>query len=160
MYSIIAEDPASPAATALIEALSDTLAAITGDSGKSSFDPEDVRGRRARFVVARTSAGIPVGCGAFRPIEATVAEVKRMYAVPGTSGVGSAVLAHLEAEARTLGYAQLWLETRSVNVRAVGFYERRGYKRIPNFGKYAGIAEAVCFAKALSLTAERLSPMK
>lgn len=149
MYIITNEDPASPAAASLIDALSETLAKMTGDSGKSSFDPNDVRGNRARFVVARTSAGTPVGCAAFRPIEESVAEIKRMYAAPGTSGVGSAILAYLEREARDLGYAQLWLETRLINEKAVAFYERKGYARIPNFGKYVGKVEAVCFAKKL-----------
>ena len=73
-----------------------------------------------------------------------------MYAAPGTSGVGSAVLAHLESEAAKLGYSEVWLETRAVNSRAVAFYEQRGYSRISNFGKYVGRAEAVCFAKRLS----------
>ena len=149
MYTITSEDPTSPVATQLIDALSETLAKITGDSGKSSFDPNDVRGSRARFVVARTSTGMPVGCGAFRAVEESTAELKRMYAMPGTSGVGSAVLAHLENEARMLGYSQLWLETRLVNQRAVSFYEKRVYSRIPNFGKYVGKVEAVCFAKKL-----------
>jgi ribosomal protein S18 acetylase RimI-like enzyme len=149
MYTITNEDPTSPVATSLIEALSEALANITGDSGKSSFDLNDVRGSRACFVVARTSTGTAVGCGAIRPIDASTAEVKRMYAMPGASGVGSAVLAHLENEARTLGYSQLWLETRLVNERAVSFYEKKGYSRMPNFGKYVGKAEAVCFAKKL-----------
>ncbi|MBK1888524.1 GNAT family N-acetyltransferase [Undibacterium sp. 14-3-2] len=149
MFTITNEDPASVAALQLMDALSETLTQITGDSGQSSFDPNDVRGSRARFVVARTHNEIPVGCGAFRPIEESIAEVKRMYAMPGTSGVGRAVLAHLENEARLLGYSQLWLETRSVNHRAVSFYEKNGYSRIPNFGKYVGKVEAVCFAKNL-----------
>jgi len=72
-----------------------------------------------------------------------------MYAVPGSSGVGAAVLAYLETEARALGYTHFWLETRRVNQRAVAFYEKHGYARIPNFGKYVGKTEAVCFAKAL-----------
>lgn len=149
MLTIAQEDPTSPAAIGLMDALSETLARITGDSGRSSFDPEDVRGTRARFVVARSMAGVPVGCGGFRPIAESIAEVKRMFAAPGTSGVGRAVLAHLELEAQALGYSELWLETRLVNSRAVLFYERRGYARIPNFGKYAGIAGAACFAKVL-----------
>ena len=149
MYFITNEDPASIDAVLLIEALSITLAKITGNSGVSSFDPNDVRGDRARFVVARTSAGTPVGCGAFRPINSVVAELKRMYAVPGTSGAGSAVLTHLEAEARNGGYTDLWLETRRVNEHAVSFYLSRGYVFIPNFGKYAGNDQAVCLGKAL-----------
>jgi GNAT superfamily N-acetyltransferase len=149
MFTITNEDPESAAAAQLIDALSETLAKITGDSGKFSFDSNDVRGSRARFVVARTSTGTPVGCGAFRPIDESTAEVKRMYAIPGLSGVGSAVLSHLENEAKLLGYSQLWLETRIVNQRAVAFYEKKGYSRIPNFGKYVGKLEAVCFAKNL-----------
>jgi GNAT superfamily N-acetyltransferase len=149
MLIITNEDPMSAVAVQLIEALSDTLAKITGDSGQSSFNPDDVRGSRARFVVAHTNIGTPVGCGAFRPMTESTAEVKRMYAVPGTSGVGSAVLAHLESEASALGYSQMCLETRLVNHRAVSFYEKKGYMRIPNFGKYADNAEAVCFAKNL-----------
>ena len=149
MYIVQSEDPSSVEAISLIDALSDALARITGSTGRSSFDPNDVRGNRARFVVARNGSGNPVGCGGFRPLSETIAEVKRMYAAPGTSGVGSAVLAHLESEAAKLGYSELWLETRAVNSRAVAFYEKRGYSRISNFGKYAGRAEAVCLAKRL-----------
>lgn len=153
MYTVESEDPSSADGSALIEALSDALARITGSDGRLSFDPSDVQGPRARFVVARTESGIPVGCGAFRPMGKAVAEVKRMYAAPGTVGVGSAVLAHLESEAAKLGYSELWLETRVVNARAVAFYEHRGYSRIPNFGKYVGRAEAICLAKRLPATA-------
>jgi GNAT superfamily N-acetyltransferase len=149
MYIVKNEDPNSADASALVDALSDTLAKITGSDGRLSFDPRDIEGQRARFVVARTEAGLPVGCGAFRPMSASVAEVKRMYAVPNTVGVGSAVLAHLESEAAKLGYSELWLETRVVNVRAIAFYERRAYSRIPNFGKYVGRVEAICLGKRL-----------
>lgn len=150
MFLIRSEDPASPAASALIDGLSATLASITGDSGKSSFDPDDVRGQMAHFVIARTQQGTAVGCGASRPLLSGVAEIKRMYAAPGTKGVGQAMLAHLEQEAAALGYGQLWLETRLVNERAVAFYEKHGYQRILNFGKYAGNTAAVCLAKSLS----------
>ena len=149
MYTITTEDPRSPEASILIDALSATLTELTGDSGRSSFDPTDVQGDRARFVVARTRDGVPVGCGAFRPMGDSIAEIKRMYAVSGTFGVGSAVLAHLESEAKILGFTQLWLETRLVNERAISFYERHGYSRIANFGKYIGRSEAVCFGKSL-----------
>jgi GNAT superfamily N-acetyltransferase len=142
-------DPTQPEALQMLDELSDTLAAITGSSGKASFDPDDVRGPMARFVVARDAAGIAIGCGAFRPLQEGIAEVKRMYARPGNPGTGSAILAHLEVEAKILGYRAIWLETRLVNERAVRFYESRGYKRIDNFGKYAGSALAVCFEKRL-----------
>ena len=142
-------DPGSADAQALMDELSDILAAITGSSGRASFDPDDVRAPRACFAIARDAHGRALGCGAFRPLDGSVAEVKRMLARPGTTGVGSAVLGFLEAEAARLGFAQLWLETRLVNARAVAFYERRGYARIPNYGRYVGNDAAVCFAKTL-----------
>ncbi len=147
--TIFPSDPDSPEARALIAALSETLARITGDSGRSSFDPADVRGAGAAFVVARAASGEAVGCGGYRPLQPGVAEVKRMFAAPGTVGIGAAILQDLERRARAEGYTALWLETRAVNARAVGFYERQGYRRIPNFGKYRDRADAVCFAKDL-----------
>jgi GNAT superfamily N-acetyltransferase len=150
MVRITREDPESPDARALIDGLSETLRAITGDSGRSSFDASDVRGASAMFVVARNAEGSAVGCGAFRPLQPGVAELKRMFALPQTRGVGRALLHHLEAEAVRLGYTALWLETRLVNKRAVAFYEAQGYVRIASFGAYVGREEAACFGKRLT----------
>ena len=144
-----AEDPAGPDALALVAELSAVLAAITGDSGQASFDVADVQGPRACFALARDAQGRALGCGALRPLEAAVAEVKRMFARPGHRGVGSAVLRFLEGEAARLGYAAVRLSTRVVNARAVAFYERHGYRRIPGYGRYAGSDVSVCFEKVL-----------
>ncbi|MBB3224369.1 GNAT family N-acetyltransferase [Pseudoduganella umbonata] len=146
---VAAVDPASDDAVALMRELSGVLRGITGDDGSASFDAAAC----TVFAIARDEAGRAVGCGALRPLGGDfgeIAEVKRMYARPGSgAAVGSAVLAFLEARAAALGYRGLWLETRKVNVRAVRFYERQGYLRIPNFGKYAGNDAAVCFGKRL-----------
>lgn len=151
MINIVSEDPDSPDAIVLLDELSDALRVMTGSSGKSSFDANDVRVANAIFVVARDQYGNAVGCGAFRPLESGIAEIKRMYSRRCTRGAGSAILLFLEMEALKLGYAALRLETRVVNEKAVTFYERRGYSRIPNFGKYVGKAEAACFEKRLAL---------
>lgn len=148
-YNIHPADPGQAEALALLRQLSVTLNAITGDSGEASFNADDVRGPASLFVIACDAAGRAVGCGAIRPLEQDVAEVKRMYAQPGTTGVGAAILAHLEVAARALGYHALRLETRLVNQRAVTFYEKHGYRRIENYGKYAGRTDAVCFEKLL-----------
>jgi GNAT superfamily N-acetyltransferase len=152
MIAVVVEDPGTVDALQLLGELSAALQAITGSSGAASFDANDVRVDNARFVVARDEAGMPVGCGAFRPLDTGVAEIKRMYArsgPPGVPGVGSVLLTFLENEARQLGLRALRLETRVVNHRAVAFYARHGYVRIPNFGKYAGRADAACFEKQL-----------
>jgi ribosomal protein S18 acetylase RimI-like enzyme len=147
--SIIEADPADPDAMRMIGALSDSLAEITGDSGRSSFDPDDVRGNDACFILARDAQGQAVGCGAYRFLDDGIAEIKRMYAKPGTSGVGAAMLAYLEVSAKGKGYAQCQLETRRVNERAIIFYRKHGYQEIASYGKYVGRAEAICFGKEL-----------
>jgi GNAT superfamily N-acetyltransferase len=143
------EDPNSPEALALLGALSETLERVTGSSGRLSFEVGDVLAARSCFAIARTADGLAVGCGALRGLDPQVAELKRMFAMPGTAGVGRAVLAYLERRASDFGYREIWLETRQVNRRAVAFYERNGYQAIPNFGRYVNRPEAVCFGKHL-----------
>jgi GNAT superfamily N-acetyltransferase len=142
-------DPDHPDARTLIVALSTRLAAITGSGGEASFDAKDVRGPGAAFLLARDEDGRAVGCGAFRPLQPGVAEIKRMYAAEARRGVGAALLTSLEAKARSMGYQEAWLETRRVNATAVGFYVRAGYREIPPYGRYIGQPEAICFAKRL-----------
>lgn len=79
MITVAVEDPDTPDVAILLNELSDTLKTIKGSSGTASFDPNDVRVENARFVVARDGDGNAMGCGAFRPLETGVAEIKRMY---------------------------------------------------------------------------------
>jgi GNAT superfamily N-acetyltransferase len=141
-------DPESVNARVLIAELDAALAAICGDSGSGSFDPADVRGPGAVFLVAHTADGTAVGCGALRPLAPGVAELKRMYGRPG-SGAGMALLTVLEATALDFGYREVWLSTRRVNVKALGFYARNGYIAIENYGRYVGRPESVCLARNL-----------
>lgn len=130
-----------------MDELSETLKSITGNSGRHSFDPEDVCVPRSLFAIAYDDDGEAVGCGAIRPVNESTAEVKRMYVRVKAKGVGSEILSYLETQARAMGYSILWAETRLINEQAVHFYENKGYHRIPNYGKYAGNPEAVCFEK-------------
>jgi GNAT superfamily N-acetyltransferase len=147
---VAGEDPAGDDAVALVAELSAALAAITGDTGEASFERADVQAARACFAVARDPQGRALGCGALRPLDATTAEIKRMYARPGTRGVGRAVLHFLEQEAARFGYAVLRLSTRRVNERAVAFYEHHGYRRIAGYGRYAGSEVSACFEKPVA----------
>lgn len=146
---IIEEHPDTYNAIRLMDELSRDLKAITGSSGRNSFSPDDVCVPRSVFAMAYDETGEAIGCGAFRPIDGDVAEVKRMYARTKAAGVGTEILCYLETRAKQLGYSVLRLETRLVNKRAAAFYEKRGYHRIPNYGKYADRPEAVCFEKSI-----------
>jgi GNAT superfamily N-acetyltransferase len=149
VLTVAPADPESPDARALLGELGAALAAITGSDGTASFDAAGVRGERACFLVARDADGGLAGCGALRPLGDTVAELKRMYARPG-SGAGRSLLEALERQALAFGYTAVWLETRKVNSRAVAFYEKHGYCTIPNYGKYVGRDDAVCLGKTLN----------
>ncbi|QOL50724.1 GNAT family N-acetyltransferase [Massilia litorea] len=141
-------DPDSADARALIAELDAALAAICGDSGSGSFDPLDVRGPGSVFLMARDGDGKAVGCGALRPLVPGVAELKRMYARPG-SGAGRYLLMALEEQAAGFGYRELWLSTRRVNLTALAFYARNGYAPVDNYGRYVGREQSVCLGKCL-----------
>ncbi len=51
-------------------------------------------------------------------------------------GYASVVLDALEQEARNRGYANLRLETGPAQPEARALYDRRGYRRIPTYGRY------------------------
>ncbi len=142
-------DPESSEAQLLLATLSKTLEQITGSNGSASFDVADVKVEGACFAVGRSATGVAIACGALRPLNPGIVELKRMFAMPGSNGAGNAVLAFLEQRASEFGYSQVWLETRKINTRAIAFYERHGYRQIPNFGRYVGRPEAICLGKLL-----------
>ena len=146
-YIIESIDPRHKDAARLLDELSEILKEITGASGRASFNSDDIDHEKAEFLLARDKKGEPIGCGGFRPIDKTTAEIKRMYSkVPG---LGKMILLDLENRAALLGFSRLILETRKINQKAVSFYLANGYFIIENFGKYKDRPEAVCFEKRL-----------
>lgn len=145
-------DPRCPEAAGLIRALSDELARRYDytEDGSGNFKPEDVLVARAGFVVG-WAGGKAVACGAFRPMEPEVAEIKRMFVLPDHRGHGysKAILADLEKRAGDCGYTTIRLETGNRQPEAIGLYQRAGYRRIPNFGIYGDVDSSLCFEKQL-----------
>jgi GNAT superfamily N-acetyltransferase len=152
VLTVATADPRSPEAVELVRALSQELALRYDfvDDGSGDFKPEDVLVPRSGFVLGRVN-GRAVACGAFRPLEGDVCEIKRMFVAPDHRGRGyaGAVLAELERLAACSGYTVARLETGNRLTEAVRLYERAGYRRIPNFGIYAGSERSVCFEKPL-----------
>ena len=90
-----------------------------------------------------------MGCGAIRPLSEKRGELKRMFAKYPRKNIGQSILSFLEAKAKELGYEELVLETRVKNNEACSFYMNSNYIKIPNYGKYIGRLDAVCFQKTL-----------
>ncbi len=130
---------------------------VAGDTpevaARWALHTEQVTPPRGGFLVARL-AGEAVGCGAVRRVPggpAGVAEIKRMYTVPAVRGRGISrhLLAALEADAASLGFRRLQLETGLRQPEAVQLYTTAGYHRIADYGQYAGDELTLCFAKDL-----------
>ncbi|MGC9665550.1 GNAT family N-acetyltransferase [Planosporangium sp. 12N6] len=104
------------------------------------------------LVAVHRADGSALGCGALRRLGASVAEIKRMYVVPGARGTGVAtdILRALERAALVRGWSTLRLETGTAQPEAIRFYEREGYRSIPLFGSYVGSQVSVCYERALA----------
>jgi putative acetyltransferase len=150
------EDLRASVVQQLIDALDTELTGrYPEDSTAAHFqlDAEEVSEERGAFFLAYLD-GDPVGCGGLRRIESGVAEIKRMYVVPGarSRGIGRQILNALEAEARRLGVRRLVLETGPRQPEAIALYRRAGFSPIPLFGEYLAAPHpefSVCMAKDL-----------
>lgn len=91
-----------------------------------------------RFLVARTSGGRAVGCGAIVKADDGTAEIKRMWVEPDARGMklGVRLLDALTARARADGLHVLRLETGIHQPEAIGLYRRAGFVEIAPFGDY------------------------
>src|SRR5687768_15258128 len=106
-FTITSVSPYDPVAQTLIAELTAEMQILYNDEedGAGRFKPADVDVPRAVFLVAFIDEN-PVGCGALRPVDATTAEVKRMYVRPDARGQGVSrrLLAALEQCARDFDY--------------------------------------------------------
>ena len=103
------------------------------------------------YVVVAYDQNEAIGCGALRNYSNDTMEVKRMF-VPLNKrgqGIASTVLAALETWSRELGIRKCVLETGKKQPEAIALYKKNHYNIIPNFGKYEGVENSVCFEKEL-----------
>lgn len=117
--------------------------------GSGDFRPHEVLPRSV-FLVGFLGDQ-PVACGAIRPLEEKVAEVKRMYVIPDYRGRGFSkqILMALEEVAREFHYDVVRLETGDRQHAAIGLYQHFGYQPCDPFGIYKSAEHSVCFEKSL-----------
>ncbi|TRW22823.1 GNAT family N-acetyltransferase [Flavobacterium zepuense] len=133
----------------LVSFLDEDLAERDGEdhSFYAQFNKVDL----IKNVVVAFNDNIPVGCGAFKLYNGSVAEVKRMYVLPDyrNKGIAGKVLTELEQWAAGLGFNSCILETGKKQPEAIALYKKSGYNAIPNYGQYEGIENSVCMQKAI-----------
>ena len=134
----------------LVKHLDAELAVLDGD--EHAFYAQLNKTDKIKHVIVAYENEKPISCGAIREHSSTMMEVKRMYTLPEYRGKGLAtkVLNELEKWASELSYQKCILETGWRQPDAIRLYEKNGYKRISNYGKYAGIENSVCFEKEIT----------
>jgi len=103
------------------------------------------------YVIVAYDQDKPIGCGALRAYSKDTMEVKRMF-VPlqkRGQGIASTILKALETWCKELGIKKCVLETGKNQPEAIALYKKNHYNIIPNFGKYEGVENSVCFEKEL-----------
>ena len=123
----------------LVALLDEELAIRDGEDHAFYNQFNKVSNIRHAVVVYENEA--PVACGAFKPFDDDTVEIKRMFVKTDLRGRGIAVqiLDELECWALELNYRRAILETGFNQPEAIRLYEKTGFRRIPNFGQYAGV---------------------
>lgn len=88
-----------------------------------------------RLLLAR-SADHAAGCIALRKLDAGICEMKRLYVRPEARGlgVGRMLVERLIAEARSIGYERMRLDTIATAMKdAVALYRRMGFQEIASY---------------------------
>lgn len=92
----------------------------------------------------------PVGCIAVRPIDQSIAELKRMYvnSEHQKRGIGQSLLTLSLTFAQKAGYAKIRLDTLKTMTPAITIYKKNGFKIIPPY-YFNPETTAVYFEKTL-----------
>jgi putative acetyltransferase len=131
------EDPASPAASNLIEQLDGYLTSLYPAESNHLLSVEALKQPNVTFVTASVDGAV-AGCGAFVNQGGEYAEIKRMFVLPEFRGLklGRRILDELESLARASGLELARLETGVYQSEALLLYEKAGYQRRGPFGDY------------------------
>jgi putative acetyltransferase len=137
LISIVAEQPDSVDARALIDELEAHLDPLYPKESRHGFSVEKLLREEVAFFIIRYD-GVAAGCGGVKLFGTEYGEVKRMFVRPQFRGLGLAklMLNHLTDFARERGVGLLRLETGLYQREAIGLYERLGFRSIPPFGEY------------------------
>jgi GNAT superfamily N-acetyltransferase len=151
MTTLLRSDSHHPDFIRLVRKLDADLA--KRDGAEHSFYAQYNKIDTIKHAVLLYEGKRPVACGAIKEYAPGLMEVKRMYTLPANrgKGLGSRILAELEAWAAEMNYEKCILETGLKQPEAIRLYLKNGYQRISNYGQYAEVENSVCFEKKLHL---------
>ena len=134
------DDLSRPALHALLNEHLQSMYELSPPESVHALDLEKLRRPEITFWSAWTDS-LLLGCGALKELDATHGEVKSMRTPDALrrQGAGRAILAHIVSVARSRAYAQLSLETGSMEAfkPARKLYESFGFSDCGPFAGYA-----------------------
>ena len=142
--------PRDPDAATLIAEGDAAMLAVYPPEEIFSLTPAELAAPNVIFLVCRDK-GRPAGCVALVD-EMEHGVIKRLYVREAARGrgVGTALMAEAEAQARDIGLTRLKLETGPALAAAVGLYRRIGYVPCAAFGPYPDIPSNLFMEKRLA----------
>lgn len=143
--------PSDPLLLACIAAYSRFLSSAVPEEGPDPIPcpmPDAASFQRPDGAALVAGDGRPLGCVLLRRLDATTAEVKRLWVMPEARGMGLArrLMQAIEDEARALGYRALKLDTHQSLTPAITLYQASGWSPIP---AYTGPPATHWFGKPL-----------
>ena len=131
----------------LVEKLESYLVSL--DSESHNACKEFNRLETINHVVTAHMNDEVIGCGAIREYNINTVEIKRMFVRDEQrgSGVASHILSELETWAKEQGFEFGLLETGTMMIDAIKFYEKHRYMQIENYDQYDSMSKSICFSK-------------
>ena len=118
--------------------------------GSERTPADDEPGTVHALLLATAAPAVPaaLAVGMLQRLDARLGQVRFMAVAPAAAGqgLGSQVLAYLEAQARTMNFAEIVLHARAT---AVPFYERHGYAVVEPSHTLFGVLPHFLMRKAL-----------
>jgi putative acetyltransferase len=137
IVSIEAVDPRIPEVIGMIRELDRYMGRLYPAESNHLMDIHSLVQHDVRFFAAKVN-GAFCACGAIKLHGREYAEVKRVYVMPDTRGLGLGrrIVATLEESARREGIGLMRLETGISQPEALALFEASGFRRCSAFGAY------------------------
>jgi putative acetyltransferase len=136
---IAVDDLSGPEIVAFLAEHVQEMRSVSPPESKHALDLDALRAPEITFWSV-SDAGLVVGCGALKRLDAVHAELKSMRTAPAAkrSGIASRLLAHILAEAVATGFERISLETGSAPFfePARRLYEKFGFQYCRPFANY------------------------
>jgi putative acetyltransferase len=149
---IAVDDLTGPEIAAFLAEHIADMRSVSPPESKHALDLDALRARDITFWSV-TDAGLIVGCGALKRLDATHAELKSMRTAPATKrrGIASLLLRYIIAEATVTGFTRLSLETGSAPFfePARRLYGKFGFQFCEPFADYIPDPNSVFMEKIL-----------